>query len=176
MWALDNVGSSSQKCQEDYRGASPFSEPETQAVRDFILASDHNVKIAINFHTFGNLFIIPFNYDDQWNTKMVEKPIYAMYENIRDEGNLPKEMQFGNGMQTIKYKANGDATDWMSTQNDMISISPELGTKSRTSDRFLPFMDFVKPIVQQNYPWINYTMHKLSAQIDVRVIKYEKEI
>lgn len=35
-WAFDDVGSSKYPCEEDYRGAGPFSEPETSAIRDFV--------------------------------------------------------------------------------------------------------------------------------------------
>ena len=102
-WGLDNIGSSPRKCDEDYRGSGPFSEPETQAIRDFIQSNDKNIKIAINLHTWGNLFIIPFNYDDIKNKHMVGTPIYKMYQDIKENGNLPKGMLFGNGMQTIEY-------------------------------------------------------------------------
>jgi hypothetical protein len=50
-------------CSEDYRGPKAFSEAETRAMRDFVTALAH-LKIAINFHAWGNLFVIPFNYSD----------------------------------------------------------------------------------------------------------------
>ena len=34
-WGLDNEGSSDDPCDEGYRGKAPFSEPETQAIRDW---------------------------------------------------------------------------------------------------------------------------------------------
>ena len=39
-WGSDNIGSSEDLCSIIYRGASEFSEPETQAVRDFISGHD----------------------------------------------------------------------------------------------------------------------------------------
>lgn len=53
-WGLDNEGSSANKCQEDYRGPYPFSEPETQAIKEFV-ESKPAIKIAVNFHSWGNL-------------------------------------------------------------------------------------------------------------------------
>jgi len=35
-FAFDNEGSSNNPCQEDYRGPYPFSEPETQAIKNFV--------------------------------------------------------------------------------------------------------------------------------------------
>lgn len=60
-WGVDDTGSSGLPCEEDYRGKSAFSEPETQGIRDFVVAHP-NLKIALNFHAWGNLLVVPFNY------------------------------------------------------------------------------------------------------------------
>ena len=44
-------GSSPIPSADTYRGPAPFSEPETQTVRDFVLAHP-NITAAISFHTF----------------------------------------------------------------------------------------------------------------------------
>jgi len=129
--------------------------------------------VAINFHTWGNLFIIPFNYDDKFNKELIGKDLYKAYEDVRDSGLLPKKMLFGNGIQTIQYKANGDATDWMGKQGIM-AISPELGTENRSTDRFFPDFKMVKPIMEANFPWINYTIFKMAAQVETSIIEAEK--
>ena len=38
-WGSNDTGSSPNPCSATYRGESEFSEPETQAVRDFIIES-----------------------------------------------------------------------------------------------------------------------------------------
>ncbi|OII74481.1 carboxypeptidase [Cryptosporidium ubiquitum] len=49
------------KCDpQEYPGEHPFSEPETRAIRDLV----NNVKTfvtAVNLHTFGDLWTIPWN-------------------------------------------------------------------------------------------------------------------
>jgi hypothetical protein len=62
MFAADDKGSSTDICADDYRGPWAFSEPETQAMRNFINQWP-TIKIAVNLHAFGNLFIHPFNFD-----------------------------------------------------------------------------------------------------------------
>jgi len=52
-------GSSSRPNDETYRGPAPFSEPETQAVRDFA-AAHGNITAAISFHSYGELILYPF--------------------------------------------------------------------------------------------------------------------
>ena len=62
-FGVDNEGSENLPCSEDYRGPKAFSEAETRAIRDFVSALAH-LNIALNFHAWGNLFVIPFNYSD----------------------------------------------------------------------------------------------------------------
>jgi carboxypeptidase T len=71
MWGKNDFGSAGGEnvCQNDYRGPAPFSEPETQAMRDFIKRWS-NIRIALNLHAWGNLLIHPFNYDDEVNYKL----------------------------------------------------------------------------------------------------------
>jgi len=66
MFAYDSKGSSGEEnvCASDYRGPFAFSEPETAAMRDFI-SNWTNIKLAINLHAYGNLYVIPFNYDNK---------------------------------------------------------------------------------------------------------------
>ena len=54
-------GSSSQGCAEEYRGARPFSEPETRAVRDVV--TRHGVAAVLHWHGWGNSLAFPYSYD-----------------------------------------------------------------------------------------------------------------
>ena len=48
-------------CSECYRGQKPFSEPETQALRDFLIAHKREIKFVYNLHSFGNEWMYPYN-------------------------------------------------------------------------------------------------------------------
>ena len=63
-FAYDNNGSNGDPCEEDYRGPRAFSEPATQQVKTFLenTPEGKSVKIALNFHAWGNLLVHPFNY------------------------------------------------------------------------------------------------------------------
>ena len=50
-----------QKEFEAYPGKKAFSEPETRAMRDFILSKKKELKFAINFHSYGNMVVMPIN-------------------------------------------------------------------------------------------------------------------
>ena len=60
---LNNEGSNTDPCEEDYRGTHPFSTPAARQMRNFLESKDgKRVVVALNFHAYGNLLIHPFNY------------------------------------------------------------------------------------------------------------------
>jgi len=56
-----NWGAKEDPCSEAFSGPYPFSEPETRAMRDFIFAHVEEIKFVYNFHSYGNMYITPFN-------------------------------------------------------------------------------------------------------------------
>ena len=63
-WATGwgGAGSDSSTSSDIYRGTAPFSEPETTAVRDFMLAHP-DIFYHIDFHSYSQLILWPFGYD-----------------------------------------------------------------------------------------------------------------
>ena len=59
-------GSSDDPASETYRGPSPFSAPETRALRDFVgsrrIGGVQQIKAGIDFHTFSELVLWPYGY------------------------------------------------------------------------------------------------------------------
>ena len=56
-------GSSGQTCREEYRGQRAFSEPETAALRKFLLARRGSVLMYLTFHSYGQMILYPWGYD-----------------------------------------------------------------------------------------------------------------
>jgi len=49
--------SSKEECKknkDDYRGPSAFSEPETQAMKNFLTQKKDEISVVFNFHCAGN--------------------------------------------------------------------------------------------------------------------------
>lgn len=46
-------------CHEVYKGKMPFSEPETQAIRNLLLRVKSTTVLYISIHTFGNSILFP---------------------------------------------------------------------------------------------------------------------
>ena len=139
QFGFDNFGSSGENdvCAEDYRGPYPFSEPETAALRNFLLYRKHT-KVVINLHAYGNLFIYPFNYDSSANNLLQSAypQIKDFYQRIATIGGLPQGDLVGNGATTIQYTANGEASDYMLGAFGIIAMSPELGTSDLKTATF----------------------------------------
>ena len=173
-FAFDKIGSSNDPCDEQYRGRSAFSEPETKAIRDFF-DSHPDVKITINMHAWGNLLITPYNYDpDKTNPELMGDIMNVAYEDLHYNGGLPEDNLYGSGIQSIFYTANGDANDWMLHEKRIFAITTELGTKDKKSEVFFPRKEVMSEIADENFAWMNYTIHKVSSQIDVNVTSFNK--
>lgn len=60
---LGGNGASGNPADETYEGEAPASEPEIEAVQDFVLA--RNITAVITNHTFGNLVLYPWGHTAQ---------------------------------------------------------------------------------------------------------------
>lgn len=61
MYSITVAGVSSNPCSEIYLGPEPFSEPESQNLRDF-LATLNNLDVYLSFHSYGQYFLFPWGY------------------------------------------------------------------------------------------------------------------
>ncbi|HUV31740.1 MAG TPA: M14 family zinc carboxypeptidase [Acidobacteriota bacterium] len=140
-WGYDDIGSSPYTSDEIYRGSDPFSEPETQNMRDFI-ESRHFV-ISIYYHSFSNLVVWPWSYD-QFLT-----PDNDLFDAMADS------IQAHNGYAALPgwafYPVNGDSDDWgygeQMTKDRVFSMTIEVGGDD---DGFWPPLYRVPELVQEN--------------------------
>jgi hypothetical protein len=110
-WGLDDEGSSPNPSSATYRGTAPNSEPEVQALVDFI--QDNDFKFILSYHTYQDLILYPWGW--QWNTTSLDDPIFvaqagtdanpAIYDSIAGKDYNP-------GVGADLYITNGDFTDW----------------------------------------------------------------
>merc|ERR1712045_731383 len=100
-------GASTDPCKETYRGAHAFSEPETAAVRDFILARRDDLVMYITFHSYGQMFLHPWGYDrvDSRGEKELERMarVGARY--------MAGSYRVGSAAKVL-YPASGGSDDW----------------------------------------------------------------
>jgi carboxypeptidase T len=111
-------GSSSNPSSEIYRGLTPFSEIENQAVKWLI--DTNNFKIALNNHTFGEILYFPHAYAD------VPTPDEDLFIA------LTSELVAQNGYTNFRdHPFSGDSDDYMygtvGTHDKILALTPEIG-------------------------------------------------
>ncbi len=95
---------SSQMQSEIYKGPTPFSEPETQAIRDFVL--DHDFTYAISFHSGVELIVYP------WGSTLAPPPDEALFiEVAQDLSSITGGTPYEQGSEY--YFTYGVWDDWM---------------------------------------------------------------
>jgi carboxypeptidase T len=142
-WGYDNLGSSPDENSLVFRGASAFSEPETQTLRDFCLNTDF--KLILNYHSYGEWLIHPWSYANLITTD------HSVFTNLADRLTTENNYIAGTCMQTLSYLANGGSDDWLygeqTLKPKMFAFTPEVGS---ATDGFWPAPSQIIPIAQQN--------------------------
>ncbi|MCS7074121.1 MAG: M14 family metallopeptidase, partial [Bacteroidia bacterium] len=143
-WGYDDLGSSPDPNWGTYRGPAPFSEPETQMVRDFV--NQHQFQFALNYHTYSNLLIYPWGYQPDLETDD-SIAFRAMARELTSVNHyLP-----GTANNTVGYISNGDALDWMygeqTTKPKILCFTPEVGNYQ---DGFWPPINRIIPLCMEN--------------------------
>jgi len=153
-WGIDDVGSSGVTASEVYRGASPFSEPETQNIRDFIVS--RQFVIVNNIHCYSDLLLWPWGGSDRTYT-----PQESFYKAVGDSA--VKFNGYAPGVGWGLYPTNGAADDWMwgdtILKSRIISFTTEIGGNS---DGFWPDPARIPALVAENV-WPNIFLAKITG-------------
>jgi hypothetical protein len=103
MWGYDDIGSSPDPSNILYRGTGPFSEPETQTIRDFFAGRE--IIMAISYHSYGELILYPWGY--------ISDPAedHDLLAAVADSMNSGLGYSPSSGFEL--YPTNGDTDDWV---------------------------------------------------------------
>ncbi|HLD75165.1 MAG TPA: M14 family metallopeptidase [Bdellovibrionota bacterium] len=156
-------GSSRNPNSETYRGKTPFSEPETQAVRDFILGHT-NIKMLISYHTFMELILYPWGYtyspiDNPQDLKTFEKMAQHM---AKLTGYTPQPI-------SDLYLSSGDTTDWAYGERGIFSFTFELSPKTMGQGGFYPG-DIIDKTVDDNIEAALYAIEQTGHPRDIFIL------
>ncbi|XP_012140434.1 carboxypeptidase B isoform X2 [Megachile rotundata] len=107
------LGTSKDPCRDIYAGSGPFSEPETNAIRNFFEASAANFKAYLTFHSYGQYILYPWGYDkrvppDYADLERVGRQVAAA---MKKAGGANSAYTVGNSATTL-YAASGGSDDW----------------------------------------------------------------
>ncbi len=99
-------GSSKNPNDDTYMGTSAFSEPETQAIRDYVQAHE-NISTLLSFHTFSQLILYPWGGKAQSIANQQDREVFEK---------MAQKMATWNGYKPMQasqlYVASGDTCDW----------------------------------------------------------------
>ncbi len=153
-FGYDETGSSSIGFHPWHRGDNAFSEPETQAVKNFI--ENHNIKLDVNWHSYGNMIIYPWNYENHYTQDSI------FYNALAEKMALQNNYRYGTVYETYGYQSNGDADDWgygeIGTKNKVLSITAEIGNMD---DGFWPAESRIFDLCEQTI-WTNLAIAHFS--------------
>ena len=121
MWGYDDLGSSPNPWSNNYRGTAPFSEPESQVIRD--LCIDRNFQLAFMWHTYTRIIYPPWGYVTELTSDSL------IFQNLMINMTQYNGYEWWNG--EPGGVVNGDAVDWMygeqNDKNKILAMTYEVG-------------------------------------------------
>lgn len=148
-------GSSGDSFSETYRGTGPFSEPETQAVRDFL--QQHRPSGLISYHNFSQLILYPWGYTNNPapDKTLLSNFAVAMADRIRVVHNVAYTPEQSSDL----YLASGDTTDWLYGVYRVPCFTIELRPRSTFPGFELPETE-IAPTFEENLPAALYLIDR----------------
>ncbi len=160
-------GSSGYTGDETYRGPSPFSEPETTVLSDFIAAHPRLVSY-MDYHSYSQLILWPYGYEclggapepdgtEFWNIgSTMQSLIQAVHGKYYEAGPI---------CETI-YQASGGSVDWVYGDQDVFGFTIELRDTGTYGFELPPAQ--ILPTCEENLPAILHLSEWALAQVETR--------
>jgi|GEM_PF-2813837 len=142
MWGYNNSGSSGYPSSETYRGPDLFSEPEIQALRDFVIA--HDFIVSLSYHSYGRFWLYPWGYV----ADNPPEPDGSAFRALGDSCVAYNGYEAGNYYTGTIYQTNGDSDDWLYGERKIFAFTPEVG--SIEQGRFWPDTTLILPLILEN--------------------------
>jgi len=158
QWGFDNEGSSSDPGSSVYRGPAPFSEPETQAVRDLFLRK--NFQAMISYHSFSQVILYPWGYTVQPSDRNEELRTIAVEMSRRIQAVNGRTYVYGQSSGPSMYLTNGDTTDWTFGIAGIPSYTIELPPIDELGGGFFNRLEDINPIFNENLPAALYLVDR----------------
>jgi hypothetical protein len=150
-------GSSGDPCADDYRGPSPGSEPENQALMQLVNA--HRFVVHNSWHSVAGMQLIP------WGYTLDHTPDDARLRLIAAEMSRDNGYTVGQAGE-ILYLVSGSMTDWMygaqSEHSRIFSFSTEIGGSG-----FWPAQGERAGLLEENLQSILYTTQIAGGYVTV---------
>ncbi len=151
-WGL-NSGSSNDPCSETYRGPSANSEPETQAIMNYV--QQIRPKISFSYHSVAGRYLNPYGYNDT----AVNYDIYSEFSSDFASSN---NYTYGTVNEMLAYYSSGTTRDFLHSIG-CYCWTPEVGGGS-----FWPAQSQIIPVASENLYGIKYLCWVSGAFADMQ--------
>jgi len=127
-WGYDNEGSSPNPASDTYRGPSPLSEPENQAL-DALIA-EVTPEFLVNYHSAAELLL----YGIGWQVA-TPSPDDVLYEAMAGNDVIGSAIPgYDPDISAELYTTNGDTDSHLQEAYGTLGFTPEMGTCESASD------------------------------------------
>ena len=162
-------GSSGTFSSDTYRGASAFSAPETNVVKNFVnsrvIAGKQQIKVAIDFHTYSELILWPMGYTttdvppdltlDDWNTMVTMGQAMAA-----TNGYVPQQS-------SDLYITDGTIVDWLYGQHGILNYTFEMYPDTAAQGGFYPPDEVIPAETSRNRAAVLYILEQAACPYNV---------
>ncbi|MHA7814331.1 MAG: M14 family zinc carboxypeptidase [Phycisphaerales bacterium] len=147
------LGASDFSGDDTYHGPTPFSEPETQVLRDLSLSYGDDLVAHIDYHTYSQLILWPFGYDDGVQTPEPDRTFFDELSTAMSDEILAYSGVFYDPIQSVDlYPAAGTCSDWHYGDRDAKSLTIELRPDEGAGfGGFDPDPSVILPTARENY-------------------------
>ena len=133
-------GSSGIAAVDVYRGPSPFSAPETQAVRNFVLSrvidGAQQIRASIDFHSFSELVLWPFGHTRADVTKGMTRDQHDTFEALGTS--MARTNGYTGEQSSDLYLTDGAIDDWLWGANGVFAYTFEMYPADGQGPGFYP--------------------------------------
>lgn len=137
-------GSDSDSSSDIYMGTAPFSEPETQAVRDFV-SSHPNAKVLLTFHSYSELILYPWGHSETGIDNAQDRAVFEKMAQTMALWNHYKPEQSSD-----LYVTSGDTTDWAYGEKGIFAFTFELSPNTVMNGGFYPGAKIIEQVFKDN--------------------------
>ncbi|MCH2534945.1 MAG: M14 family metallopeptidase [Bdellovibrionales bacterium] len=142
-WA--SGGASSNPRSSTYHGPEAFSEPETRAVREFVLSKQDQLTTLLSYHTFSELILFPWGHT---YNPIADQNAYNVHRTMAET--MSEWNNYRPQQSSDLYIASGDTTDWSYGELGLISFTFELDPKNMWNGGFYPGQDTIDIVFEKN--------------------------
>jgi len=145
-------GSSPYTGADTYRGPDPFSEPESQALRDFVIGHPH-LTMSFSLHTYGELILWPYGYTYTDIPPDMDADDHQIFQAMASE---MADMNGYTAQQASElYLVDGDHDDWLYGDQGLYAFTWELYPRY-SNPGFYPPDDVIATQTERNRAALRY--------------------